>query len=213
MDKIQRVGSLASVKRLPAYLRLLKQIKEVGRDIVSSNYIAEKLKLDAIQVRKDLATTGIEGKPKVGYQVSALINAIESFLGWDSNREAFLVGVGNLGSALLGYEGFEAHGMKIIAAFDTDEGKIGRQIHGKNVLPLDKLTDLARRMNIKMGIITVTADQAQHVANVMVAGGIEAIWNFAPVSLEVPEGIIAQNEDLSSGLAVLSVKTVRLLDS
>ncbi|MCE5323254.1 redox-sensing transcriptional repressor Rex [bacterium] len=208
----QKVGSLPTIRRLPSYLYLLKQLAQNGRDIVSSNHIAQCLKLEPIQVRKDLAITGIEGKPKIGYHVPSLIKAIEEFLGWDSHKEVFLVGAGNLGSALLGYKGFEQHGMKIIAAFDCDECKIGTQIHDRDVLPLEKLPDLARRMNIKLGIITVPAEAAQHVAGVMVSGGIEAIWNFSPVVLEVPEGVVVQNEDLSSGLAVLSVKSSKIPD-
>lgn len=210
--KKQKVGSLPTIRRLPSYLYLLKQFAQNGRDIVSSTHIAESLRLEPIQVRKDLAITGIEGKPKIGYHVPSLIKAIEEFLGWDTHKEVFLVGAGNLGSALLGYKGFEQHGMKIIAAFDCDKSKIGTQIHQKDVLPLEKLSDLARRLNVKLGIITVPAEAAQHVASVMISGGIEAIWNFSPVRLEVPEGVVVQNEDLSSGLAVLSVKSSKIPD-
>jgi len=201
-----KVGNLATVKRLPLYLRFLRQLKDSGREIVSSTYIGEHLKLEPIQVRKDLAVTGIVGKPKVGYFIPSLIQAIEEFLGWDNNTDAFLVGAGNLGSALLGYQGFARHGLNIVAAFDTDESKIGTHIHDKDVLPLDKLSDLVDRMHITMGIIAVPAEAAQSVADLMIAAGITAIWNFAPVHIDVPNNIVVQNEDLASGLAVLSVK-------
>ncbi len=201
-----RIGSLPTVRRLPAYLHLLRQLASAGRDMVSSTTIAEKLKLEPIQVRKDLAVTGIEGKPKVGYYIPALIQAIEEFLGWDNNTDAFLVGAGNLGSALLGYGGFAMHGLRIVAAFDINKSKVGKTIAGKDVLSLDKFADLARRMRVPMGIIAVPAEAAQQVADLMVASGIEAIWNFAPTSIEVPEDVIVQNEDLSAGLAVLSFK-------
>lgn len=208
----QKVGSLPTVRRLPSYLYILKQLQETGRDVVSSSHIAQLLKLDAIQVRKDLAVTGIEGKPKIGYHVPSLILAIEKFLGWDTNKEVFLVGAGNLGSALLGYAGFEQHGIRIIAAFDADPHKHGKLVHGKEVFPMEKLPDLVRRMHIRMGIITVPAEAAQHVANIMIGAGIDAIWNFSPVSLEVPNDVVVQNEDLSSGLAVLSIKASKLPD-
>ena len=198
------------MKRLPAYLHLLKQLQESGRDVVSSAHIADKLKLEAIQVRKDLAVTGNVGKPKVGYYIPTLIEAIERFLGWDNHTDAFLVGAGNLGSALLGYEGLGRHGLSIVAAFETDSEKVGTEIHGKDVLPLEKLPDLAGRMHITMGIITVPPEAAQSVADLMVASGITAIWNFAPTHLDVPQDIVVQNEDLASGLAVLSVKAANV---
>ena len=207
----QKVGSLPTVRRLPSYLHFLRQLKDSGRDIVSSTHIAEKLKLEPIQVRKDLAITGIVGKPKVGYYVPSLIRSIEEFLGWDNNTDAFLVGAGHLGGALLGYQGFKRHGLNIVAAFDADEAKAGTEVAGKEILPLAKLPNLASRMHISMGIITVPAEGAQDVADLMVASGITAIWNFAPISLEVPDFVVVQNEDLASGLAVLSIKAAKAL--
>jgi redox-sensing transcriptional repressor len=206
-------ASIPTVRRLPIYLHLLKQMQNSGREFVSSTHIAEKLKLESIQVRKDLANTGIVGKPRVGYYVPSLIDAIEKFLGWDNNSEAFLVGVGSLGSALLGYDGFARRGLDIVAAFENDNTKIGSQIRGKEVLGLDKLPGLAARMGIRIGIITVPADEAQVVCDIMVSAGILAIWNFTPANLETPEEVVVQNEDLSCGLAVLSVKLSKLLQT
>ncbi len=206
MEPVKKVGSLPSIRRLPTYLRVLRQFEEAGRDIVSSNHIAAVLRLDPVQVRKDLAITGIIGKPKVGYFVPTLIKAIEEFLGWDNSCEAFLVGAGNLGSALLGYAGFKDHGLNIVAAFDADPAKVGTEIADKFVLPLEKLANLAKRMHITTGIITVPESTAQRIADMMVAAGITAIWNFSPVRIDVPESVVVQNEDLAGGLAVLCVK-------
>jgi redox-sensing transcriptional repressor len=167
------------------------------------------LGLVPVQVRKDLQYTGIIGKPKTGYSVPELILAIETFLGWNNINEAFLVGVGNLGTALLGHERFSKFGLRIVAAFDTDSEKIGQWIHEKAVLPVEQLGDLAQRMSIHLGIITTPADIAQTVAEEMVKGGIQAIWNFAPVKLKVPENIIVHNEDLYNSLASLSWKLAR----
>lgn len=205
----QKVGNLASVRRLPAYLHILRQISDNGRDIVSSTYIAQKLNLDAIQVRKDLAITGIVGKTKVGFYVPSLISAIEDFLCWNKSNEAFLAGAGNLGSALLGYKGFEKNNLKIVAAFDADEAKIGTEIADILVLPIEKLPELAQRMRVSIGIIAVPDEAAQATADLMVNAGITAIWNFSPKALTVPEGVVVQNEDLSSGFAVLTVKANR----
>lgn len=176
---------------------------------MSCSTIGEALNLVPVQVRKDLQYTGIVGKPKTGYSVDELVRSIETFLGWNNVNEAFLAGAGNLGTALLGHERFSRFGLRIVAAFDTDPAKVGAWIHDKAVLPLEKLADLAQRMSIHLGIITTPAEVAQSIADEMVKGGIQAIWNFAPVKLKLPENIIVHNEDLYSSLASLSWKLAR----
>jgi redox-sensing transcriptional repressor len=198
-----------SLQRLPQYHHYLVELESKGISRVSCSMIGRDLGQVPVQVRKDLQYTGIIGKPKTGYSVSELILSIESFLGWNNVNEAFLVGVGNLGTALLGHERFTQFGLRIVAAFDTDPAKIGQWIHEKAVLSLDKLADLAPRMSIHLGIITTPSNVAQSVADEMVKGGIQAIWNFAPVKLKVPEHIIVHNEDLYSSLASLSWKLAR----
>jgi len=195
-----------SLNRLPQYHHYLAELRANGIERVSCSIIGRDLNLVPVQVRKDLQFTGIIGKPKTGYSVPELIQAIETFLGWNNVKEAFLVGAGNLGTALLGHERFSNFGLSIVAAFDTDPNKVGQRIHRKMVLPLDKLPDLARRMSIHLGIITAPSEFAQSIADQMVAGGIQAIWNFAPVRLKVPANIIVLNEDLYSSLASLSWK-------
>ena len=202
----QKSASIQTIRRFPAYLVLLRKVLHNGRDVVSSATIGNMLQLDAIQVRKDLAVTGIEGKPKVGYMVTELIEAIENFLGWNNTKEAFIAGVGNLRRALIGYPGFAKNGVKVIAAFDDDERIIGQDISGVEVLSIGKLSELAERMHVKIGIIAAPAEAAQAIADSMVEGGIRAIWNFAPVKLSVPTTVIVQDEDLAQGLAVLSYK-------
>jgi redox-sensing transcriptional repressor len=142
-----------------------------------------------------------------------VIAEVEQFLGWNNVNDAFLVGAGNLGSALLGYRKFEQCGLKIVTAFDLDPSKISTRIHGKHVLPLDKLPNLAQRMHILIGIITVPAAEAQAVADLMVEGGIRAIWNFAPIRLRTREHVIVHNEDLHCSLATLSQKLFATLQS
>lgn len=206
-----KVAPLPSVRRLPAYLRFLQTLKARGRDVVSCTHIAEELGLVSTQVRKDLAVTGIVGKPKVGYNVPELIGAIQEFLGWNNTTDAFLVGAGSLGNALLGYEGFNEYGLNIVAAFDVDPAKIGKPIHGREVLALERLHDLALRMHVLIGILTVPASAAQDAANFMVLSGIRAIWNYTPVRLEVPETVIAEDVRLASSLAVLSSRLAERL--
>jgi redox-sensing transcriptional repressor len=210
-SSLHRSAPEPTLRRLPTYRRFLVQLQRQGRSQVSCTHIADDLGLDPTQVRKDLAVTGIVGKPKVGYEVGMLIAAIDGFLGWDNATEAFLVGAGSLGTALMGYEGFREHGLNIIAAFDVDERKFGQKIRGKAIMPLPKLPNLAQRMHIHLGIIATPAEGAQEVADLMIQGGIRAIWNFAPVSLKVPEGVIVENVQLSSSLAVLSSKLMDAL--
>jgi redox-sensing transcriptional repressor len=197
---------------LPAYFHFLRALRERGRDVVSCSHIGRALQLDPTQVRKDLAATGIVGRPKVGYNLHELLDAIVTFLGWNNHKDAFLIGVGHMGSALLGYEQIANCGINILAAFDSDPAKVGTEVHGKRVFDMEKLTDLAWRMNVHVGIITVPAPAAQSVADLLVDSGIKAIWNFAPATLKVPEGIIVQNEDFYPGLAVLSNRIAALSD-
>lgn len=199
----------ASLKRLPQYHHYLIEMEVKGVRQISCSIIGRDLNFVPVQVRKDLQYTGIVGKPKTGYSVRELIEAIESFLGWNKVNEAFLVGAGNLGTALLGHERFSKFGLRIVAAFDTDPAKIGQHIYEKAVLPLEKLSNLAPRMGIHLGIITTPAEAAQSVADEMVKAGILAIWNFTPCTLRVPGHIFVHNEDLYSSLASLSWKLAR----
>lgn len=199
----------ASLRRLPIYHRLLQEQLAAGAEFISCSTIARGLGLDSTQVRKDIEATGIVGRPKVGYLLVALMAGIEEFLGWNNTKDAFLVGAGSLGSALMGYEKFRKFGLNIVAAFDSDPQKIGTQVHGREVLPVDKVAELARRMHIHLGVIATPAAAAQSVADLLVEGGIRALWNFAPIHLRVPEFVIIQNEDLYPSLASLSFKLER----
>jgi redox-sensing transcriptional repressor len=199
-----KVAALPTIRRLPLYLRLLKELEACGDVLISGTFLAEKLQCEPIQVRKDLAVTGSEGRPRLGFNIHNTIEAIENFLGWNNSQDAFLVGVGSLGSALLGYGAFEQHNLKIVAAFDSNQKKIGTTIHRREIFSIDRLRDLALRLHVHIGIITVPASAAQSVADYMVICNITGIWNFSPVKLQVPPNIVVQYEDLSSGLAVLS---------
>ncbi len=207
MSKVQK---LPTIRRLPTYLHKLNEMRKSGIEIVATPELARYMHLEAIVVRKDLASTGVTGQPGVGYKVAELIDAIRAFLSWDNTSEAILVGAGSLGSAILGYEGFEEYGLRIIAAFDTDPEKIGKTIHDREVFPVSRLAELTRRMRVHMGIICVPAEYAQKVADDLVAGGVWGIWNFANVSLKVPDNVVVQREVIAGGLAVLSVKLTAL---
>ena len=206
-----KVPKLPTIRRLPTYLYKLSEMRKAGVEIVATPELARYMNLGEIVIRKDLALTGVTGQPGVGYKVRELIEAIKRYLNWNNVSEAVLVGAGALGSALMGYEGFEEYGLRIIAAFDADPMKIGTEVRGRSVFDIDRLEELTRRLQVRMGIICVPADQAQDIADRMVAGGIKAIWNFANVSLKVPDDVIVQREVIAGGLAVLSVKMSRKL--
>ena len=199
-----RKAGVPCVRRLPAYLQMLRVLHGEGQEYVSGTVLATTHNLEPVIVRKDLAVTGIVGMPRRGFRVADLIAAIERFLGWDGQTKAVLVGAGNLGAALLGYRGFENLGLRIAGAFDADPHKAGTWIQGRRVQPLNMLVAFARRSNITLGVLTVPAAAAQEAADLLVRAGISGIWNFTAVKLHVPETVVVQNEDLAQGLAVLS---------
>jgi len=201
-----RVGNLPGIRRLPMYLNLLRQFQQEGNITISAAALAARAGFVTSVVRKDIEMTGAVGTTGIGYNTEALMADIEAFLGWDNPFDAFLVGAGSLGTALLGHKGLRGHGLTFVAAFDTDPGKIGTCVHGVDVLPLEKLPSLAERMHIGVGVLTVPSDQAQAVADLMVEAGIRRIWSFAAEILQVPDNVIVQREDLSAGLAVLLVR-------
>lgn len=208
IPKAREAGS-ASMRRLPLYYRFGQQLLAAGVRNVSSSVLGRDLGLDPTQVRKDLEAIGLTGKPKVGFGVADILRGIETFLGWDRPKEAVIAGAGSLGSALLRYDRFREYGISIVAAFDTDPQKIGVPIAGKEVFLLDSLPGRTLRMGVQLGIIATPPQAAQRVADLMVEGGIRAIWNFAPVHLRVPESVVLQNEDLCHSLATLSLKLAR----
>jgi len=193
-----------SLHRLPIYYRQLLAALDAGREYVSSDELGRAAGVPGAQVRKDLSYLAEKGRPGVGYQAYKLSEHLEEFLGLVNDKEAVLVGAGNLGNTLVSYPEFERYGLQIIALFDADPAKCGLSIAGRQVLPITKLENLVRRLRIKMGIITVPASAAQSVADQMVAGGIMVIWNFAPCTLTLPDYILVKNEDLAVELAILS---------
>lgn len=196
MDANQLI-SQATLKRLPQYLRIIKQNSDL--EFISSTFIACELNLNPIQVRKDLALVcKSEGKPGNGFEVKKIIQEIEEFLGFNQVNNAILVGAGKLGQALLNYQGFSSN-LNIKMAFDVDEKKCD----DKKIFNLNKMNNLIQKEDIKIGIITVPKEVAQNVCDMMIETGIKAIWNFAPINLKVPEEISLKNEDLTASVLIL----------
>lgn len=200
-----KYASKNSLKRLPFYLDYLKKKQSAGDIYISSTSIARGLGLNDVQVRKDLAMVSqTGGKPKVGYEIKELISDIKLFLGMKNDNQSVLVGAGSLGSALLGYHGFDEYGLSIVGAFDTDAHKIDSEINGFRICSMDKLTPFCQENDIRIGIITVPREGAQDVCDLLIRAGVKAIWNFAPTKLSVPDDILVQNENMASSLAILS---------
>lgn len=201
----QKIPATPSIRRLPLYLHIIRNAHSEGYENISGTVIAQELDLEPIQVRKDLAITGIIGKPKRGYPVIPLITAIEHFLGWSDVKNAIIIGAGNLATALIGYQEFQFHGLHFVAAFDVDSQKIGKIIHGVPVFSLATLNEHVQNLHATLAVITVPSDEAQKTADHVLASGIKALWNFTNTKLKLPDGIVCQREDLTSGYALLSV--------
>lgn len=191
-----------ALRRMPCYLAYLKLEHRRGSQYVSSTLIARDNGVDPTQVTKDLSYTGITGKTRVGYEVEPLINALEDFLGFKVMDKAYLFGAGSLGTALLYDHGLVQYGLKITEAFDVDEKVIGNQVNDVIVHHVDEFKQKNNK-SVKIGILTVPAENAQDVAEMMIENGIRAIWNFTPVRISVPDHVVVQNTSLYAHLAVM----------
>ena len=190
----------AVVSRLSLYLRELQHLIADGKDTISSSQLGRRLGFTDAQVRKDLAHFGHFGHPGIGYRCEELISEIRKILGTDREWRVALIGVGNLGRALLGYRGFVQQGFRIVTAFDTDPDKVGSHIDGVEVCHLDRLGELLVEKQIELGMLAVPATHAQEVADQLVAAGVGGIVNFAPVTLRVPAGVSIVGVDLAREL-------------
>lgn len=183
------------VERLSLYHFILDDIR-TDEENISSSKIASMLNIDNSQVRKDIKYLNNPGKCRVGYNVKELKCAIEDALGFKQKRDAFIIGAGNLGSALAKYDSFSNYGLNILAMFDNDAKKIGTTINGKEVFEITKLANLAKRLNVDIAVLTVPREFAHATANYIAGAGIKYIWNFTPCVLDVPKDIRVWNENL-----------------
>ena len=198
--------SKQTIRRLPQYLRVFYDLHAYGRSLVSSTDLAAETGLLPIVIKKDLQAVGAPTKLRAGFKVAGTIEAIEDFLGWDNLNKAFLVGAGHLGSALLGFSGFQNHGLEIVAAFDTNPEMVGQEIHGVHVYHTAQLKSVIRSKRLKIAVLTVPDSVVQGITDTLVECGVKAIWNFASVKLSVPEDVAVQQEDIAAGLAELCAK-------
>ena len=204
----------STLSRLPLYYSHIYKLQQEGEKYVSSAAIAQSLNLNPVLVRKDLSgVSSVTGKPHTGFEIDTLIKDLSEFLGYNNVDEAILVGVGSLGRLILTNKEFSSMGLDITVGFDKDPDLHGLQIGDKFILPMEKMESYVKRTGVKIGIITVPADQAQAVCDQMVNCGILAIWNFAFTLLNVPQEKKKKNENLPSSLAVLSQQLANKLNN
>ncbi len=185
------------VLRLPLYIRALSQLLDQGNMIVSSHELGNLLQMTPAQIRKDLSYFGRFGKQGRGYSVQFLRNELRQILGLDRQWSACLIGVGNLGQAIINYPGFAPEGFKIVAAFDSDAAMVGTLAHGLVVQPMSKLPDLIGdgSISISIGVVAVPAQEAQDVIDQLVVAGVAGILNYAPMAPQVPMSVVVRNID------------------
>ena len=192
-----------TLRRLPWYLSNIKLMKEKGEQYVSSTQISKEINTDASQIAKDLSYVNISGRTRVGYNIDALIEVLESFLGFTNMHKAFLFGVGSLGAALLRDSGLHHFGLEIVAAFDVNPELVGKDLNGIPIYHSDDFEAKMKEYDVNIGVLTVPINIAQEITDKMVDGGIKAVWNFTPFRIRVPENIVVQNTSLYAHLAVM----------
>ncbi|MGD8319910.1 MAG: redox-sensing transcriptional repressor Rex [Gemmatimonadota bacterium] len=193
------------LERLMRYHRFLTEVR--GHDApasVTSSEIAHALEVDPTQVRKDLGSIGLRGTGRVGFDAAEVVHRIRDVLAFDQTHPAVLVGAGHLGGALMAYAGFAQYGLRIVAAFDSDQDKVGQVIAGCTVRSTRGMTAYIKRHKVRFAILTTPAGVAQKMADRLVAAGVHAIWNFTPQRLTVPDPVFVRNEHISLGLAQLA---------
>jgi len=194
----------ATVARLPVYLRALHTLADLGHATVSSEELATSAGVNSAKLRKDLSHLGSYGTRGVGYEVALLIESISRALGLNQRWAVALIGVGNLGHALAGYDGFASRGFRIAALLDADPVRVGERISGLSVRHMDDLDAVVADQGVSIGVIATPATAAQEVCDRLVRAGVTSILNFAPCVLAVPEGVDVRKVDLSIELQILS---------
>ncbi|EOT44911.1 redox-sensing transcriptional repressor Rex [Enterococcus columbae] len=193
----------ATAKRLPIYYRYLKMLHQAGKKKVSSTELSEAVQVDSATIRRDFSYFGELGKRGYGYDVEEVMLFFAVTLNEDKMTNVALIGVGNLGSALLKYKFHHSNSIRISAAFDVNQDLVGRIIDGIPVYPMSDMKEQVKIQEIDIAILTVPADKSQDVVNDLVDSGVKGILNFTPVRLNAPDDVIIQNVDLTNELQTL----------
>ena len=192
-----------TLRRLPWYLAYVEILKARGESHVSSTRIARALSVDASQIAKDLSFLNLRGKTRIGYEVDTLCDTLSSFLGFSSLHQAYVIGVGSLGSALIRDSGLAKYGLQIVAGFDVNPDVAGNIDLGVPVYHPDDMDVVMETLPADIGILAVPAECAQEAADTAVAVGLRAIWNFTPYRVKVAEGVVMTNTSIYAHLALI----------
>ena len=192
-----------TLRRLPWYLAYINLLNAKNIEYVSSTQISKDINVDASQIAKDLSFLNIKGKTRIGSEVKSLAKDLEAFLGFKRVHNTFMMGVGSLGAALIQDSGLSQYGLRIVAGFDVNPLRIGTSICGVPIFHVSELKMRQQELNAEIGVLAVPVENAQEATDVMINGGIKAIWNFTPFRIKAPENIVIQNTSIYAHLAVM----------
>ena len=192
-----------TLRRLPWYLAFVKMLDSRHEEYVSSTLIAKRLNVEPSQIAKDLSFLNIKGKTRIGYEVHPLAKALNDFLGFKHRHNAFMIGAGSLGSALMRDLGLMQYGLNIVAGFDINPDIVGKNVADIPIYDIAELPARQRSTGVSIAIIAVPFENAQEVADTLVESNIKAIWNFTPYRIKVPRNIVLQNTSIYSDLAIM----------
>lgn len=192
-----------TIRRLPWYLSYLRMLDSQHVSYVSSTQISKELNVQSSQIAKDLSFLNIRGKTRIGYEVKSLVTVLEDFLGFNRHHNAVVIGTGSLGTALMQDHGLENYGLNIVAGFDVRSEVIGKKIGGVPVYDIDQLADWRQKNDVSIAILTVPVERAQETADLAIASGMTALWNFTPYRIKVSDDVIIANTSIYAHLAII----------
>lgn len=192
-----------TIRRLPWYLSYVRMLDHLHVEYVSSTQISKELNVQSSQIAKDLSFLNIRGKTRIGYEVRSLLVELENFLGFNRQHDAVVIGTGSLGTALMQDHGLEHYGLNIVAGFDVRNEVIGKNLGGLPVFDINELALWQREHHVSIAILTVPVERAQETADLAIASGVTALWNFTPYRIKVPEDVVIANTSIYAHLAII----------
>lgn len=192
-----------TIRRLPWYLSYVRMLDNLHVEYVSSTQISKELNVQSSQIAKDLSFLNIRGKTRIGYEVHSLVEELEDFLGFNGSHDAVVIGTGSLGTALMQDRGLEHYGLNIVAGFDVRREVIGHDIGGLPVLDISELDSWQREHGVSIAILTVPVEHAQETADLAIASGMKALWNFTPYRIKAPADVVIANTSIYAHLAII----------
>ena len=192
-----------TIRRLPWYLSYVRMLDNLHVEYVSSTQISKELNVQSSQIAKDLSFLNIRGKTRIGYEVKSLVSELEDFLGFNRHHNAVVIGTGSLGTALMQDHGLENYGLNIVAGFDVRSEVIGQQIGGVPVYDISRLAEWRQGHDVSIAILTVPVERAQQTADLAIASGMTALWNFTPIRIKAPDNVVIANTSIYAHLAII----------